>query len=101
MRITKSGRITIPKKLRERYGLGEGVEVAIFPKPSMLFIRTWPPEDALPEIVDMVESRIIWEHHLSDDPSDDGDACSYGVRALVRNGKIAIPPSIPGAVRVP
>lgn len=89
MRITENGRITIPKKLRERFGLGEGAEVAMFPKPSTLFIRTWPPEDADPGIVEMLEAQLVWVHELPDERSNDGDP--YGVRALVGSGKIAIP----------
>ena len=91
MRITEDGRVTIPKKLRERLGLGDGVEVAMFPKPGTLFIRTWPPEDADPGIVEMLESRIAWAHDLSDEHPDDGDACPYGVRAHMKHGGIAIP----------
>ena len=91
MRITEDGRITIPKKLRERLGLGDGVEVAMFPKPGTLFVRTWPPEDADPGIVEMLESRITWAHDLSDEHPDDEDACPYGVRAHMKHGGIAIP----------
>lgn len=91
MRITESGWITIPKKLRKRLGLDEGTEVAMFLKPDTLFIRTWPPEDADPGIVEMVEARLVWAHDVSDEHSDDGDPCPYGVRAHITNGGVAIP----------
>ena len=91
MRITESGRITIPKKLRERLGLDEGVEVVMFAKPNELFIIKWPPEGGHPGIVEMLEERITWAHHLPGEHSDDGEGSPYGVRALVKHGKIAIP----------
>ena len=39
MRITDSGRITIPKKLRERLGLGKGVEIDMVPTDQGLLIK--------------------------------------------------------------
>lgn len=39
MRITASGRITIPKPLRDRFGLIQGVEVEIVPVEQGLLIR--------------------------------------------------------------
>ena len=90
MRITEDGRITIPKKLRERLGLGDGVEVAMFAKPSTLFVIKWPP-GGHPGIVDLLESRLRWAHDLPDERSVDGEGGPYGVRTLVKHGKIAIP----------
>lgn len=39
VRISKQGRITIPKYLRERYGLNPGVEIEITPTENGLLIR--------------------------------------------------------------
>ena len=39
MRISKRGRITIPKHLRERFGMDHGVEVEINPTEDGLLIR--------------------------------------------------------------
>lgn len=39
MRIAAAGQITIPKELRERFGLNEGVEVEVVPIEGGLLIR--------------------------------------------------------------
>ena len=39
MRISKRGQITIPKRLRDRYGLHQGIEVGIIPTKEGLLIR--------------------------------------------------------------
>ena len=39
MRITAGGRIVIPKRLRDRFGLDHGVEVEIIPVEQGLLIR--------------------------------------------------------------
>ena len=39
MRISESGQITIPKHLRERFGLGGDVEVEVTPTESGLLIK--------------------------------------------------------------
>ena len=42
MRISKRGQITIPKHLRERYGMAPNVEVEIIPTEQGLLIQKWP-----------------------------------------------------------
>ena len=39
MRISAAGQVTIPKDLRERFGLNEGVEVEVVPVDDGLLIR--------------------------------------------------------------
>ena len=39
MKISERGQITIPKRLRERYGLHHGVEVEVCPAEDGLLIR--------------------------------------------------------------
>ena len=39
MRVTERGRVTIPKDLREQYGLGPDVEVEFFPIEGGIGIR--------------------------------------------------------------
>ncbi|MCY3773339.1 MAG: AbrB/MazE/SpoVT family DNA-binding domain-containing protein [Gemmatimonadetes bacterium] len=39
MRISKRGQITIPKRLRDRYGLHQGIEVEIIPTKEGLLVR--------------------------------------------------------------
>ena len=39
MRISKCGRITIPKRLRERFGMNHNVEVEIIPTDRGLLIQ--------------------------------------------------------------
>ena len=39
MRISKRGQITIPKRLRDRYGLHHGIEVEIIPTEEGLLTR--------------------------------------------------------------
>ena len=39
MRISASGQITIPKLLRDRFGLNQGIEVEIIPLDQGLLIR--------------------------------------------------------------
>lgn len=42
MRISKRGQITIPKRLRDRYGMHQGIEVDIIPTAEGLLIRKVP-----------------------------------------------------------
>ena len=46
MRISQRGRITIPKPLRDRFGLNHDAEVEITPTDDGLLIRKCTPEDA-------------------------------------------------------
>ena len=41
MRISEQGQITIPKHLRERFGMDPNVEVEIKPTEQGLLIRKW------------------------------------------------------------
>ena len=47
MRVTEQGQITIPKLLRDRFGLDCGAEVEITATEDGVLIRRWP-EDADP-----------------------------------------------------
>ena len=42
MKISKRGQITIPKRMRDRYGLHQGIEVEIIPTAEGLLIRKIP-----------------------------------------------------------
>ena len=42
MKISKRGQITIPKRMRDRYGLHRGIEVEIIPTEDGLLIRKVP-----------------------------------------------------------
>lgn len=59
MRITEGGRITIPKKLRVRLGLGEGVEVDMVPTDEGLLIRKCASESAKAEDRGELDPSII------------------------------------------
>ena len=56
VRISRQGRITIPKYLRERYGLNPGVEIEITPTDNGILIRKKPtsvhPVDRVSGILD-------------------------------------------------
>lgn len=56
MRVSKRGQITIPKPLRDRYGLHPGVEVEVIPTDNGLLIRkdtaAQHPVDRLSGILD-------------------------------------------------
>lgn len=56
MRISQRGQITIPKRLREQYGLDHNVEVEIAPTDDGLLIRKcddgWHPVDRVSGILD-------------------------------------------------
>ena len=47
MRISEGGRITIPKPLRDRYGMNRNVEVEITPTDEGLLIRKRRPRSIL------------------------------------------------------
>lgn len=47
MKVGERGQVTIPKKLRERYGLGPGAEVEFRPTASGLVLRRAPKKLAL------------------------------------------------------
>ena len=53
MKIDARGRITIPKALRERYGLHPGVEVELVPLPDGIAIQKKPvrPVDEVTGII--------------------------------------------------
>ena len=59
MRITESGRITIPKKLRERLGLDEGVEIDMVPTDEGLLIRKCGSESTKMERRGELDPSII------------------------------------------
>ena len=63
MRISERGQITIPKRLRERYGMNHDVEVEITPTDDGLLIRKQPvgehPVDRVSGILDGVEGAGI------------------------------------------
>ena len=62
MRISKRGQITIPKHLRERFGLDQNVEVVISPTNEGLLIRKRPgaehPVDRVAGILDGIDFDI-------------------------------------------
>ena len=62
MRISNRGQITIPKHLRERFGLRPNVEVVISPTAEGLLIRKRPdaehPVDRVAGILDGVDFDI-------------------------------------------
>lgn len=59
MRITDSGRITIPKKLRERLGLGEGVEIDMVPTDDGLLIKRCVPTGTAPDGVREIPDSVL------------------------------------------
>ena len=63
MRISERGQITIPKRLRERYGMNHDVEVEITPTDDGLLIRKRTdgehPVDRVSGILDGVERAGI------------------------------------------
>ena len=65
MRISERGQITVPKQLRERFGLYQGVEVEISPTEDGLLIkRRGTPEHPVDRVAGIL----------------DGDALGDGVR---------------------
>lgn len=42
MKISKRGQITIPKRMRDRYGMHRGIEVEMIPTAEGLLIRKVP-----------------------------------------------------------
>lgn len=58
MRISERGQITIPKRLRERFGMSQGVEVEIAPTEDGLLIQkrtaSKHPVDRVSGILDSV-----------------------------------------------
>ena len=67
MRISKRGQITIPKHLREQYGITPGVEVKITPTEKGLLIQKRTPEE---HPVDRI-SGILDKDALGKGVSDD------------------------------
>ncbi|MXY36829.1 MAG: AbrB/MazE/SpoVT family DNA-binding domain-containing protein [Dehalococcoidia bacterium] len=63
MRISERGQITIPKRLRDRYGMNHNVEVDITPTNDGLLIRKQSasehPVDRVSGILDKVEQPGI------------------------------------------
>jgi len=59
MKISERGQITIPKRLRERFGMSRGVEVEITPTENGLLIRkrtaSQHPVDRISGILDDVD----------------------------------------------
>lgn len=59
MKIQAKGKITIPKKLRERLGLGEGIEIDMVPTDEGLLIkRCAPAEEALDGVREIPDSVL-------------------------------------------
>lgn len=63
MRISERGQITIPKRLRDRYGMGHNVEVEVTPTDEGLLIRKRTagdhPVDRVKGILDGIEQAGI------------------------------------------
>ncbi len=59
MRITDSGRITIPKKLRERLGLGKGVEIDMVPTDEGLLIKRCAPAGDAPNRAREIPDSVL------------------------------------------
>jgi AbrB family looped-hinge helix DNA binding protein len=50
LRIDKSGRIVVPKPLRERLGLKPGTELEVFDQPGGVLLRTVKEQPALVKV---------------------------------------------------
>ena len=55
MRISERGQITIPKPLRDRYGMNHNVEVEITPTDEGLLIRKQPAEHPIDKIAGILD----------------------------------------------
>lgn len=67
MRISERGQITIPKKLRDRFGMGSNVEVEITPTDGGLLIRKRTASEHPAERV----YAILQSHGNTDDYIED------------------------------
>ena len=83
MRISQRGQITIPKALRERFGMDHDVEVELTPTPGGLLIRK--KDDGRPMMHTVLEgeaaSRGIGEHSV--DGINNGDINAERVQRIL------------------
>ena len=70
MRISERGQITIPKRLRDRFGLNHNVEVEIVPADNGLLIRK---RTAAEHPVDRVYAILGHGKHADDLPTNTDD----------------------------
>jgi antitoxin PrlF len=57
MRITSKGQVTIPRELRDRFGLGPGVEVEVVDGEDGALVRPFAPRDRGTELVARLRDR--------------------------------------------
>jgi AbrB family looped-hinge helix DNA binding protein len=57
MRITSKGQVTIPRELRERFGLGPGAEVEVVAGESGALVRSVAPRSRGAELVARLRDR--------------------------------------------
>lgn len=67
LRIDKSGRIVVPKPLRERLGLKPGTELEVLGQPGGVFLRTVEQRPA------MVKIDGLWVHRGAAQPGANWD----------------------------
>jgi AbrB family looped-hinge helix DNA binding protein len=72
--IDKSGRIVVPKPLRERLGLKPGTELEVQEQPGGVFLRTIEERPAL------VRIDGLWVHRGIAEPGANWDRVIQGVR---------------------
>ncbi len=72
--IDKSGRIVVPKPLRERLGLKPGTELEVLEQPGGVFLRKVEEQPAL------VKIDGLWVHQGIAQPGANWDRVIQGVR---------------------
>lgn len=67
MKIMERGQITIPKKLRDRYGLKQHAEVELVPlEEGILIVKRSPKTGAFREVFGILQKNTSSDEYLDD-----------------------------------
>lgn len=64
MKISEQGRITIPKRLRDRFGFNEGVEVEVTPTEHGLLIQKRSAKHAVERVSGSLDGTVDVDRYV-------------------------------------